>query len=116
MIKVVNMIPAHLSDETHQDSEPNLSVNPNNTTQIVGTAFSPPESAHPDRAPIYISTDGGDTWELRYVVPHGTPQLGIGTHDITARFATKGNTLYVGDLRGDATTTTQMDVLRTANF
>ncbi len=39
MLKIVNMIPNDWSDEENQDCEPNLSVNPADTRQIVGTAF-----------------------------------------------------------------------------
>ena len=112
MIKVVNMIPSSLSGETNLDSEPNLSVNPANPLQMAATAFTPDPSG---KAPIYISNDGGDTWQLNAVVPHGNTASGTG--DITIRFATKGNALYTGDLRGDsAPNHTQMDVLQTTNF
>src|SRR5437764_190829 len=60
MIRVVNMIPASLSSEIHQDSEPNISVNPSNPLQIAASAFTP-DTAHPGKAPIYVSTDGGKT-------------------------------------------------------
>src|SRR5690349_20814728 len=40
-VMVVNMIPRSLSSEVNQDSEPTLAVNPANTDQIVGTAFTP---------------------------------------------------------------------------
>ena len=67
-IRVVNMIPASLSGETSQDSEPNIAVNPQNTKAIVGTAFTPAPTGG-SFAPIYISSDGGNTWALRMVVP-----------------------------------------------
>ncbi len=111
MIKVVNMIPASLSSEANQDAEPNLSVNPANPMQIAATAFTG-DTSHPGKAPIYISTDGGDTWQINSIVPHGNTSIGTG--DITIRFATTGNTLYAGDLRGDDSS--QMDVLRTATM
>src|ERR1044071_2958541 len=38
---LINMIPRALSGESHQDSEPHLTVNPSNPLQIVGTAFTP---------------------------------------------------------------------------
>src|SRR5262249_34699522 len=40
-VLIVNMIPKSLSNETQQDSEPHLTVNPANPNQIVGTAFTP---------------------------------------------------------------------------
>ena len=39
MISIVNIVPKDQSNETHQDSEPNLSINPANPLQIVATAF-----------------------------------------------------------------------------
>jgi hypothetical protein len=105
------MIPASLSGEVNQDSEPNLSVNPDNILQLAATAFTPDPGGGAN-APIYISTDGGDTWQLNLIVPHGNNS--VGTRDITIRFATKGGALYAGDLRGDASL--QLDVLRSDNF
>ena len=67
-VRVINMIPASLSGETNQDSEPNLAVNPANPMEIVATAFTPAPMGGAF-APIYVSTDGGSTWSLRTVVP-----------------------------------------------
>ena len=109
-VHVVNMIPASLSRETKQDSEPNLAVNPEHPTDIVATAFTPAPMGGAF-APIYVSTDGGNTWELRTVVP-GNDSL-VGTHDITIGFATSGGVLYAGILNGQ---TSQMQILRTSSF
>src|SRR5713101_5321597 len=95
-ITVVNMIPASLSNESRQDSEPNLTVNPQNPRQIVGTAFTPDPAGGPN-APVYVSNDGGFTWTLNPIVPGGNQFSGTG--DITVRFSS--NALYAGDLRGD---------------
>jgi hypothetical protein len=108
-ILVVNMIPRSRSGETNQDSEPNLAVNPANPQQIVGSAFTPDPGGGPN-APIYFSTDGGNTWKLNSIIP-GNGQFGTG--DITVRFTTS-NTLYAGILRGDVSL--RMNILRTANF
>src|SRR5215469_2415282 len=109
-LHIVNMIPASLSGESHQDSEPNLAVNPENTNDMVATAFTPAPMGGPN-APIYVSTDGGNTWSLRTVVP-GNDTL-VGTHDITVGFATTGGVLYAGTLNGS---TSNMQILRTASF
>ncbi|MEJ7809757.1 MAG: hypothetical protein WKG32_04995 [Gemmatimonadaceae bacterium] len=106
-VRVVNMIPASLSGETNQDSEPNLAVNPERPTDIVGTAFTP-APAGGALAPIYVSTDGGQTWTLRNVVPGGSS-----TGDITVGFSTTGGVLYAGILRQN---TARMQVLRTPTF
>jgi len=110
-ILVVNMIPKSLSNETNQDSEPNLAVNPANVQQIAGTAFTPDPGGGAN-APIYVSTDGGKTWQLNATVPGGNASAGTG--DITLRFGGSSNTLYTGDLRGDSSLT--LNALRTSNF
>src|SRR5712691_9307082 len=109
MLHIVNIIPASLSDESGQDSEPNLAVNPAQPSDMVATAFTPAPMGGPN-APIYVSTDGGNTWSLRMVVP-GNGFAGTG--DITVGFATTGGTLYAGILNG---TTGRMQILRTSNF
>ena len=94
MIRVVNMIPRSLSGETNQDSEPNLAVNPAYWLQMAASAFTP-NPAGGATAPIYISTDGGSTWLLNPILPSA-----VETADITLRFGTWSNDLYVGILRG----------------
>src|SRR5438093_12852390 len=110
MIRIVNITPASLSGESHQDSEPNLAVNPANVNEMVATAFTPAPMGG-SNAPIYVSTDGGSTWSLRTVVP-GNDTL-VGTHDITVGFATTGGVLYAGILNGS---TGRMQILLTSGF
>lgn len=102
-IKVVDMIPCYKSDETGQDDEPNLAVNPAHPLQMVGTAFTPNTNTNPDSflhySPLYVSSNGGDSWEYRYVIPSNMDY--IGTADITLRFAGLSNQLYVGALFAD---------------
>jgi hypothetical protein len=109
MIHVVNMIPAALSGESSQDSEPNIAVNPQNPNQIVGTAFTPAPTGGA-YAPIYISTDGGNTWALRTVVPGNGF---VGTSDISIAFGSTGGMLYAGILNGQ---TIKLQILRTSSF
>jgi len=125
-VTVVNMIPLKMSDESHQDSEPSLAVNPANVLQIAGGAFTPdsdddrarsamlrfddrvsgetngipPWTGENVEAPIYVTTDGGLHWRLNPIVPFGNPYTG--TRDITLAFG-KSGVLYVGALRGDST-------------
>jgi hypothetical protein len=106
MIRVVNMIPRSLSGETNQDSEPNLAVNPAYWLQMAASAFTP-NPAGGATAPIYISTDGGSTWLLNPILPSA-----VETADITLRFGTWSNDLYVGILRRPAI---DLAVLRTTN-
>src|SRR5213076_49304 len=92
-VRLVNMIPNSASGETWQDSEPQVAVNPSNPDEIVATAFTPASGGN---GPLYVSTDRGDTWDFRFVVPGGQPQ------DQSVRFAESGM-LYAGTLRGDRT-------------
>jgi len=111
-IRVVNMVPQLQSNQTVHDVETNLTVNPSNKLQVVGTAFTPDPMGGAN-APIYISTDGGNTWALNSIVPGNDPTFG--SNDISVRFAGSGNRLYIGDLRGNATLFT-MNILRVPDF
>jgi len=119
-VSIVNMIPQSLSGESRTDSEPNLAVNPSNTQHIAASAFTP-DPMGAANAPIYISTDGGQTWALNSIVPgsRGDPD-GFGTNDITLRFGTTSNVLYAAILEEDVpssgTTGGQLDILRTNDF
>src|SRR5713101_6607947 len=114
-VLIVNMIPKSLSGEDHQDSEPSLAVNPANPRQIAASAFTP-DPSHGPRAPIYISTDGGNTWTLNSIVP-STVADGSATADITVAFGSSSNNLYAGIIRfpfpGDRT---RLNILRTNDF
>jgi hypothetical protein len=109
-VTVVNMIPNAQSNETRQDSEPNLSVNPASPVQIAGSAFTVNPTGAVNTAPIFVSVNGGATWTLNNIVPSGNGSTG----DITLRFASTSNFLYTGDLRGGAGLT--LNILRTPNF
>src|SRR5579859_5673947 len=113
-ITVVNMIPEALSFETNNDSEPNLAVNPANPLQMAASAFTPAASG---AAPIFVSTDGGQTWLMNAIVPSDRM-----TADITLRFAHTSNMLYAGtiptplgkDPQGNIVT--RLNILSTDNF
>ncbi|HEY7425567.1 MAG TPA: hypothetical protein VH682_15150, partial [Gemmataceae bacterium] len=113
-VTVVNMIPQAMSGETNQDSEPMLAVNPDNPDHLVGTAFTPDPMGGPN-APVYVSTDGGNTWVLNPIVVGGGT---LGTSDITVAFTGSTQVLYAGILRGDQpqTAPTRLNILKTKNF
>lgn len=128
-VMVVNMIPRSLSAETNQDSEPNIAVNPQNANEIVATAFTP-DPAGGTLAPVYISTDGGQTWSLNSIVPSEEPGSEAITGDISVAFSPKSNMFYAGILRfpappndtrlsilraKDVTSSTAMEVLEDRN-
>jgi hypothetical protein len=116
-ITIVNMVPQFLSGESGTDTEPSLAVNPSNTQNIAASAFTP-DPLGGANAPIYISTDGGQSWALNSIVPGGNSANG--TNDITLRFGTTSNVLYAATLRGDVATHPatggQLNILRTNNF
>jgi hypothetical protein len=108
-VRVVNMIPNALSNETNQDSEPHLTVNPNDPLEFVGSAFTPNPTGATATAPIYFTQDGGTTWLLNNIVPSGNGMTG----DITVGLS-KNNVLYAGILRGGSFL--QMRTLRSNNY
>jgi len=67
--KVVDLIPASLSGETNQDSEPFLAVQAVNPQVMVASAFTPNPISNAGNAPVYVSEDGGNTWLLSAITP-----------------------------------------------
>ena len=63
-VKVVDLIPASLSGETNQDSEPFLAIQTANPQVMVASAFTPNPVSNTGNAPVYVSQDGGNTWVL----------------------------------------------------
>jgi len=76
--KVVDLIPASLSGETNQDSEPFLAVQAANPQIMVASAFTPNPISITGNAPLYVSEDAGNTWVLSAITP--VPRM---TCDIT---------------------------------
>src|SRR5436305_13890425 len=68
-VSVVDIIPEALSGEIDDDWEANVAVNPVHPEQIAASAFTREPMRRPDRAPIFVSDDGGITWSLRSVIP-----------------------------------------------
>jgi hypothetical protein len=114
-VRVVNMIPKSLSGETNQDSEPQITIDPEHPSTIVGTAFTPDPAGGPD-GPLYVSHDNGHTWTLDLAIPGEAfvPSIGqiLPTFDQSVRFG-HGSALYAGILRTNSNT---MDILRSAPF
>jgi hypothetical protein len=88
--KLVNMVPNSRSAETNQDAEPTITVDPNNPLHLAGSAFtydnltgSPMATA---TAPIYVSSNGGDTWTMALIVPSKVG-ASFPTGDITLSFS-----------------------------
>src|SRR5579863_2707279 len=95
-IRVVNMIPQSQSNETNDDSEANVAVDPADPRKVGGTAFTATVNAV-----IFLSSDRGETWFEAGIVP-------ASTNDYNAKFS--GNALYCGDL-----VAAPLDVFQTAD-
>jgi hypothetical protein len=108
-IQIVNMIPSALSGESDQDSEPNIAVDPANPRNIVGSAMTLNPTGATDRAPVFVSQDGGKTWGLNNILPSGDGK----TNDISLAFSTAGSIIYAGILLGGEEY--RMNILRSAN-
>jgi hypothetical protein len=103
IMRIVNVIPADHSNETNTDSEPNITVNPQNPREIIITTFTPPDAGNPN-GPLFFTLDGGENWSLRFDVPGGMPD------DQTVCFATSSNELYMTTLHGGS-----LNLLRSAD-
>src|SRR2546425_4099134 len=68
-IKVVDLIPASLSGETNQDSEPFLAVQTANPQVMVASASTPNPVSSSSNAPVYVSQDSGNSWVLNAITP-----------------------------------------------
>jgi len=127
-VRLVNMIPPSWSADINQDSETTIAANPADPQQLVGSAFTwdntagattwPPHMTG-SYAPIYVSTDRGQTWSLVFNVP-STAGGTLPTGDITMFFSgtTLGttNTLYTGILHSPAIGALDMSVYRTSDY
>ena len=91
-VKLVDLIPASLSGETNQDSEPFLAVQTANPQVMVASAFTPNPVSSSSNAPVYVSEDGGNSWVLNAITP--VPRM---TCDITHAMPT-GENHQRGDL------------------
>jgi hypothetical protein len=106
-VTVVDMIPNAMSNETVRDAEPNVTANPANPLRIAASAFTPDPGAS-GIGPVFISTDGGNNWDVRTILTGGNR-----TVDATLRFGGLSGVLYAGIIRSD---NTQANILRKADF
>jgi len=107
---VVNVIPQSHSNETNQDSEPSIGVNPANTQQILISSFTPPDSGQTN-GPLFYSQNGGGTWNMTFIVPGGEPL------DQTYVFGGNSGEFYAGDISGTSSppSTVILNALSTPN-
>ncbi|HEV3327242.1 MAG TPA: hypothetical protein VG052_16620 [Puia sp.] len=108
-MKIVDVIPLAMSGESRQDVGASIAVNPNNPNEIVIAALTADPNGGPN-APVFVSTDGGDTWLAKNIVPGDGP---TGTYGITVKYGRTSNELYAGIVKGNAPD--QLAILRTIN-
>lgn len=65
-VVVSNTNPNLTNTDTFGDSEPTIAINPQNTNEIVISAFS---GGWPGNTPIWHSLDGGLTWTKQFTIP-----------------------------------------------
>jgi len=120
------MIPQNRSGEQNQDSEPTLTIDPNDYSRMAGSAFTwdnlTQSPMTTNTAPIYVSSDRGATWTMAYIVPSKMGN-GFPTGDINLSF---GSTLSAaplhdtswlyGGILSAALPGYPMSVLRTQDF
>ena len=102
-VTVVDMIPDWMSNENNTDSEPNLAVDPATPLHMAASAFTF-DLGNSGKAPIFVSTDGGQSWDLKPILPPSVPGTGLctaGFCDITLRFAGTSGKLYVSSMTAD---------------
>ena len=112
-ITVVNVIPFSLSNESNQDSEPSIAVNPTNPSTAVITTFSRVNGASPglnawgtdtdNVAPTWVTTNSGATWTQQANVPQPAANV-IGPLDQTLAYNTNGAQVYGAFLGGTTPT------------
>lgn len=94
-VTVVDAIPNNMSDETFNNTEPFIAVDPTNPLTIVTSPFmlTPMGSSN---GPLLVSYDGGNTWIARNVIPSCSGCFNTG--DITVHYVTSNSDFYAGIL------------------
>jgi hypothetical protein len=94
-ITVVNMIPSLWANETTQNSEPTVATNALAPRFVAASAFASGLHfcASATSAPLFVSTDDGNTWSLACVLPTDVSNWPM---DMTVRVSADGKSLYAG--------------------
>jgi hypothetical protein len=106
-MKIVDVIPVSMSGESRQDVGASIAVNPNNTNEIVIATLTTDPNGGPN-APVFVSTDGGNTWSVKTIIPGDGP---VGTGGITVKYGRNSNELYSAIVKGNVPY--QLAILRT---
>jgi hypothetical protein len=104
------MIPRLQSNETWDDAETNVAVNPANPSLIVGSAKTENPTNPLGPAPIFVSTDRGNTWSLNSILPSAVGHV----LEISVSFASSG-ILYSGIIMDDTVSNGDCVLLRTSD-
>jgi hypothetical protein len=94
-VRVVNMIPRHLSDETFQNAEPTLAVNPSNPAKMAASAYAPGGDlcSRGVEAPIFVTADSGKSWSLVCKIRVNSSTT-LPPGDVSLRWASDGSALF----------------------
>ncbi len=109
-LTLVNMVPASRSGEINQDSEPSLTINRRHPKQLAASAFTWDNLQGPPmigaNAPIYVTVDEGDSWDVAYSVPS----------TVGAFFPTGDITLWFSEQPSGSTSLLYTSILHSAEF
>ena len=94
-VRVVNMIPRHLSNETFQNAEPTLAVNPSNPAKMAASAYAPGGDlcSRGVEAPIFVTADTGKTWSLVCKIRVNSSST-LPPGDVSLRWSSDGRALF----------------------
>lgn len=113
-VVVVDMIPRWFSNESYQNSEPSLAMNPRDPHILASASYAAGANfcRRGVQVPVFFSQDGGDTWAI--VCKVGIDSIGGDTPaDLLLRWSPEGTVLFASMIWPVSPIT--MQVLRTAN-
>jgi hypothetical protein len=98
-VRVIDMIPRHMSDETFQNAEPSLAVNPKNAARMAASAYTPGGDLCSRRAeaPIFASADSGKHWSVVCKIRVDSSS-NLPPGDVTLRWSSDGGGLFAAML------------------
>jgi len=94
-VRVVNMIPRHMSDETFQNAEPSLAVNPRNVARMAASAYTPGGDlcSRGAQAPIFVTADSGKHWSVACKIRVEASSM-LPPGDVSLSWSDDGKALY----------------------
>jgi len=94
-VRVVNMIPRHMSDETFQNAEPSLAVNPRNVAQMAASAYTAGGDlcSRGGHAPIFVTADSGKHWSVACKIRVDASTM-LPPGDVSLSWSDDGKALY----------------------